>query len=199
MSSLLSFKHKKEIFHRKVEPARVSIDDSDSPVSKEDIQSSSPSLQDSEKVCGFTEIWCCKQKPTSVHVFILPLSFCLVFSSRKTVEQKQGRAVKTSMVQWDYQTMWVRFCHTAFAAELNELCWGSLGMLYVQHKPIDYFCSHYFLIRRCITTIRNTGRVMNILITSGIFNYVNLYTTTTIILLIINVVEVNPLSGSTSV
>lgn len=55
MSSLLSFKHKKEIFHRKVEPARVSIDNSDSPVSKEDIQSSSPSLQDSEKVCGFTE------------------------------------------------------------------------------------------------------------------------------------------------
>lgn len=120
MSSLLSFK----------QPARVSIDNSDSPVSKEDIQSSSPSLQDSEKVCGFSESWYRKQKPISVHVHFF--SFYFVFSSRKTVEQKQGSAVKTLMVQWDYQTMWVRSYHTAFAAELNELWLSGSGILYVQ-------------------------------------------------------------------
>lgn len=93
-----------------MEPAKISIDNSDSPVSKEDIQSYSPSLQDSEKVCGFTESWYRKQKPISVHVHFFFWHFLYpFFSSQKTVGQKQGSAVQTSMAQWDCQTMWVKY------------------------------------------------------------------------------------------
>lgn len=123
---MLSFKIKKEIFHRKVEPARVLTDNSDSLVSKEDIQSPSPSLQDSVKVSGFTGSW--YDFFNSLPVF---LRFC-VFSSRKTVEQNRGSAVKTLMVQWHYATMWVSYHHAAFAAELNELSLSGSGVLPAQ-------------------------------------------------------------------
>lgn len=68
--------------------------------------------------------WCHEQTPISVH-FFLPSSLCFDFSSGKTVEQKQGGAVKTWMLRRGYQTMWVRLHHPAAAAELTQLPFGA--------------------------------------------------------------------------
>lgn len=54
MSFLMSFKTKEEtLFHKKVEPVtKTSTEKNNSRVSKEEIQISSPSMQESEKVWG---------------------------------------------------------------------------------------------------------------------------------------------------
>lgn len=46
--------NQREASHLKAEPAGVSVETSQGSVSQEDVQSSSPSFHDSEKVCGST-------------------------------------------------------------------------------------------------------------------------------------------------
>lgn len=84
----------------KAECAGVSVETSESSMSKEDVQSSSPSFQDSEKVCGFTQS--CLLTGAS---FLGSRSFCSGGSSWRTVDQEQGGPVKTRRGRWARQTL----------------------------------------------------------------------------------------------
>lgn len=112
-----------------MESGRVSGDNSQGLVSKEDIQSASPSLQDSEKVCGSklvsqTNAYSC----FFIFFYFLPFSFCFVFFSGKTVEQNQGSAVKTWMHRRGSQIMWVRLPGQQFHGSPNM---NSLGRSWI--------------------------------------------------------------------
>lgn len=92
--------NKREAFHVKAEPAGVAVETSESAVSKEDVQSSSPSFQDSEKVCGSSQS--CLLTGASV---LGSCSLCSGGSSWTTVDQERGGPVKTSRGRWACQTL----------------------------------------------------------------------------------------------